>query len=77
MTVAKFISTYRVFPRLFVVTYFYYSVIVFEWFMSLPEPNEAQAAFAMMVGGGLVYAVKSYSTTGVEKLKVNSKFNNQ
>ena len=67
MNVKKFIDDYRVFPRTFVVIYFYFAIKVFEWFMALETPNEAQAAFAMMIGGGLVYAMKSYSTTGLKK----------
>ena len=74
MTVKQFISDYRVFPRGFVIIYFYFSVEIFQWYMALPAPNEAQAAFVMTIGGGLVYAVKAYSTTGIEKFKIKQEY---
>ena len=74
MTVKKFISDYRVFPRGFVILYFYFSVEIFQWYMALVYPNESQAGFVMMIGGGLVYAVRSYSTTGVQKYKIKQEY---
>ena len=74
MSVKKFISDYRVFPRCFVLVYFAVCIDIFNWFMALENPNEAQSAFVIVIAGGLVYAMKSYSTTGVQKFKIKEEF---
>lgn len=66
--------TYRIFPRLYLISFFWLCVGIFDWFMALPEPNNAQSAFVSVLAGGLVYAVKSYSDNGV-KMKMNAENN--
>ena len=49
----------RIFPRVFISVYIYMFYNVAEWFMQLPEPNNAQAGLVSVVEvlgrRGLVY----------------------
>jgi hypothetical protein len=44
-----YFSRWRVFPRAFVVVYFWLIIQTALWFMGLPTPSTAQAAFASAV----------------------------
>lgn len=66
--------TYRIFPRLYLIAFFWLCVEIFNWFMLIYEPNNAQSAFVSVLAGGLVYAVKSYSDNGI-KMKMNKENN--
>lgn len=46
----------RIFPRAFISIYIYMFYNVVEWFMSLPEPNNAQAGLvSIVVGAGAAW----------------------
>lgn len=46
----------RVFPRAFISIYIYMFYNVVEWFMALPEPNNAQAGLvSIVVGAGAAW----------------------
>ncbi len=49
----------RIFPRIFIIVYIYMFYDVVQWFMTLSEPNMAQAGLVSVVTGavqlGLVY----------------------
>ena len=46
-----YVNDWRVFPRAFVVMYFWLLWRVVEWFLALPDPSGSQAAFASAVIG--------------------------
>jgi len=41
----------RIFPRIFIIVYIYMFYDVVQWFMSLQEPNMAQAGLVSVVTG--------------------------
>ena len=46
----------RLFPRIFITVYIYMFYQVANWFMSLPEPNNAQAGLvSVVVGAGAAW----------------------
>jgi hypothetical protein len=45
------IDKLRIFPRAFISVYIYVFYIVVEWFMTIPEPNMAQAGLVSVVTG--------------------------
>ena len=46
----------RIFPRVFISVYIYMFYNVANWFMSLPEPNNAQAGLvSVVVGAGAAW----------------------
>lgn len=45
------IDKLRIFPRAFISVYIYVFYTVIEWFMSIPEPNMAQAGLVSVVTG--------------------------
>lgn len=73
MTAKEFISTYRVFPRLYVVVFFAICIKVINWFIALDAPSPEQAAFTTILSTGLVALVKYYSDSGVKKHEINCK----
>lgn len=55
-TVAQFMDTLRLIPRLLMVCYGFIFWITTQWFMTLPDPTNAQAAFiSTIVGAGAAW----------------------
>lgn len=53
---AEAIDKWRVFPRLLITLYGYAFYRCTEWFMTLPEPSNAQSAFvSIIVGAGAAW----------------------
>ena len=66
----------RIFPRVFISVYIYMFYNVAEWFMLLPEPNNAQAGLvSVVVGAGAAWFGLYVNSTGkgVETVKYNEK----
>jgi hypothetical protein len=52
----EYFSKWRVFPRGFIIVYFWLIVETALWFMGLPTPSTAQAAFASaIIGAGAAW----------------------
>ena len=50
------LDAWRIVPRLLIPSYMVMFVRTCEWFMSLPQPNNAQSAFlATMIGAGAAW----------------------
>jgi len=47
----QYFNQWRVFPRAFIIFYFWLTMETAMWFMGLPAPGTAQAAFASAVIG--------------------------
>ena len=45
------LDSWRIVPRLLILSYMIVFVKTCEWFMSLPDPNNAQAGFVSVVVG--------------------------
>ena len=45
----EYFNRWRVFPRAFIIFYFWLAYETAMWFMAIPVPNPAQAAFASAV----------------------------
>jgi len=58
------VDCWRIFPRIFVLTYIYLVHEVTVWFMSLPDPNTQQATLVTIVVGGAVGFFTAYANTG-------------
>jgi hypothetical protein len=55
-TVAQFMDTLRLIPRFLMVCYGIIFWITTQWFMALPDPTNAQAAFiSTIVGAGAAW----------------------
>ena len=55
----------RIFPRVFISVYIYMFYNVAEWFMLLPEPNNAQAGLvSVVVGAGAAWFGLYVNSTG-------------
>ena len=55
----------RIFPRIFISVYIYMFYNVANWFMSLPEPNNAQAGLvSVVVGAGAAWFGLYVNSTG-------------
>lgn len=53
---AEVLDCYRVFPRLFIVTYIILILTGAFWFMGLPDPTTTQASFlSVLVGAGAAW----------------------
>ena len=66
----------RVFPRVFISVYIYIFWSCAEWFMQLPEPNNAQAGLvSVVVGAGAAWFGLYVNSTGkgVETVSRNEK----
>lgn len=62
---AQAIDHWRPFPRFFLGAYIYILVKVVEWFMKIPEPNNAQAGLvSVVVGAGAAWFGLYVSTKG-------------
>ena len=57
-------DSWRVFPRIFISAYIFIFYEVGMWFMTLEEPNNAQAAFASAVIAAGAAWFNSYVKTG-------------
>jgi hypothetical protein len=54
--VPVWIDKLRIFPRVFITVYIYMFYEVVQWFMLLPEPNNAQAGLvSVVVGAGAAW----------------------
>ena len=50
------LDAWRVIPRMLILTYMICFYLVITWFMDLPDPNNAQAAFtSTMIGAGAAW----------------------
>lgn len=53
---AKMLDAWRIFPRVFIVTYLYILYQAFTWFIGLPDPTMAQAGLiSTVVGAGAAW----------------------
>jgi hypothetical protein len=54
--IPQFMSNWRMIPRIFMLLYGYAFYMTMQWFMALPEPNNAQAGFvSVVVGAGAAW----------------------
>jgi hypothetical protein len=52
----EYFNKWRVFPRAFIIFYFYLCMETALWFMAIPVPGPSQAAFASaIVGAGAAW----------------------
>jgi len=70
---AKAIDAWRIFPRIFITTYIYLLYKVTVWFMSLPDPNNAQAGLVSVVVGAGAAWFGLYAGTGPKMQKDDKK----
>ena len=73
---AHAMDQWRIFPRVFISVYIYMFYNVANWFMTLPEPNNAQAGLvSVVVGAGAAWFGLYVNSTGkgVETVKYNEK----
>ena len=70
---AKAIDAWRIFPRVFITTYFYLLYKVTVWFMALPDPNNAQAGLVSVVVGAGAAWFGLYAGTGPKMQKDDKK----
>jgi len=70
---AKAIDAWRIFPRVFISTYIYLLYEVTIWFMSLPDPNNAQAGLVSVVVGAGAAWFGLYAGTGPKMQKDDKK----
>ena len=70
---AKAIDAWRIFPRIFITTYIYLLYKVTVWFMSLPDPNNAQAGLVSVVVGAGAAWFGLYAGTGPKMQKEDKK----
>ena len=71
------LDRWRIIPRLLILTYMIVFYQVTAWFMSLPEPNNAQAGFvSVIVGAGAAWfgLYVNSKTTPVEDKKPKEKY---
>lgn len=61
---ADAVDTWRVIPRCILSIYGYMMYETTTWFMSLPDPNMAQAGFISTVIGGAAGIFAFYCNTG-------------
>jgi hypothetical protein len=69
----------RVFPRIFISIYIYVFYDVIQWFMTIPEPNMAQAGLVSVVtGAGAAWFglyVNSGTNSAGEKIVIQTQSN--
>ena len=69
-TTAGFMDTLRLIPRLFMICYGYIFWMSTQWFMNLPDPTNAQAAFiSTIVGAGAAWFGLYVGSSGHKKGK--------
>lgn len=61
------IDKLRIFPRAFISVYIYVFYTVVEWFMTIPEPNMAQAGLVSVVTGAGAAWFGLYVNSGPNK----------
>ena len=66
--IKSFIDDFRIFPRLFLLSFGYVGYDTIQWYMQLQEPNNGQSAFLASIVGVLSFILKNYSESGI-KLK--------
>ena len=56
MTVAEKLDSWRIVPRMLILSYMIVFYQTCNWFMTLPDPNNAQAGFvSVVVGAGAAW----------------------
>jgi len=75
LELADAVDAWRIFPRAFITTYMVLLYKTAIWFMTLPEPNTAQAGLISVVVGAGAAWFGLYTSTGsgrsVKKLSTN------
>lgn len=64
MITAKQLNEWRVVPRIITMGYGYFVYLSGMWFMSIPEPNMAQAGFIATVTGASAAFFNFYVNSG-------------
>lgn len=64
---AEAFDTWRVVPRALVVGYCWMLVQVSQWFMALPDPTSAQAAFVSTIVGAAAAIFGLYTNSGKKR----------
>lgn len=73
---AEIIDAWRLWPRLFLVAYFYHLHTLVFWYITLPNPTTEQTAMVGAITALFVPLTKWYMENGVEwPLRVASKEN--
>lgn len=65
---AKAIDAWRIFPRLFILSYLYILIKVVHWFMDLPKPSMEQAGLVSIVVGAGAAWFGLYTNSGSKVL---------
>ena len=65
---AKAIDSWRIFPRIFILTYIYLLVEVVQWFMALSKPSMEQAGLVSIVVGAGAAWFGLYTNSGSKVL---------
>jgi len=65
---AKAIDAWRIFPRLFILTYMYILIKVVHWFMALDKPSMEQAGLVSIVVGAGAAWFGLYTNSGSKVL---------
>ena len=71
--IPQFMSNWRLIPRVFMLLYGYAFYMTMQWFMALPEPNNAQAGFVSVVVGAGAAWFGLYAGTGPKMQKEDKK----
>lgn len=66
MSIKEFINEYRIFPRLFLLSFGWVSYEVIQWFMLLEAPNNSQGAFVSAMVAVLSFILRNYSESGIK-----------
>lgn len=69
----EYFNRWRVFPRAFIIFYFWLAYETAMWFMGIPVPNPAQAAFASAViaAGAAWFGLYVNSSTATDTSTTN------
>lgn len=62
--IAEIIDAYRAIPRIMTAGYGYMLYITTIWFMTLPDPNNAQSAFISILWGAAAAVFGFYVNSG-------------
>ena len=69
LEIPEFMNNWRLIPRLLMALYCYAFYSVTTWFMSMPDPTNAQAGFVSVVVGAGAGFFGLYVGTGTNKKK--------
>jgi len=69
---AKAIDAWRIFPRLFILTYMYILIKVVHWFMALDKPSMEQAGLVSIVVGAGAAWFGLYTNSGSKVLSAQA-----